>query len=107
MIKQRKHWYNLSPNPISISFSISAISSLSYQYSQIFTILSKSSRLILAIIKNRCTISEIHTIGLDITVHTSYKTVTSISLRCIGQFLIDFQPQFQDLLVIDQVIVNK
>lgn len=107
MIKQGKHRHNPSSDPVSTSFDTSAVLSPSCQCSRIFTIPSESSRSIPAIIKNVCIVSKIHTIGLDTTAHTNHKIGTPISLRRIGQFLLDRRPQQRDLSAMDQVVVDK
>ncbi len=54
-----------------------------------------------------CTVSEIHTFGLETTAHTNHKNGTPISLRHIGQFPVDRRPQQQELSTTDQVVMNK
>ncbi len=108
MIKQGKHRRDPSPSPVSTPLYTSAVPSPSCQRSRIFTtITSESSRLIPAIIKNVCTVSEIHTLGLDTTAHTNHKNGTPISLRRIGQFPVDRRPQQRELSTTDQVVINE
>ena len=70
-------------------------------------IFSESIRQIPPIIKNVCTTSEIRVAGLDITAHTNYNSGTPITLRRIGQFLVDCQPQQRELVAVDRAVINQ
>ena len=77
------------------------------QHFRILTTISEPSHTIPPIIRNICTIAKILTTGLDITAHTNNKTGTPISLRRIGQFLVDRRPEKRKLATTNQVIVNN
>ena len=70
-------------------------------------IFSESIRQIPPIIKNVYTASEIRIAGLDITAHTNHISSTPITLRRIGQFSVDRQPQQQELVAVDQAVINQ
>ena len=77
------------------------------QSSKLGSIFSESISQISPVIKNVFTPSEIRICGLDITTHTNLNLSTSITLRRIGQFLVDRRLQRRKLVAVDQVVINQ